>query len=134
MQNDEAVILLNLQPLLNELKATPSSSERELELRLALLQRLLRGYLEMHIARDECQEQLNYQYDVVLSRLMAKRGKFLQRTFEANFIQTNVLGAIAGACYVKDSPKAGNELFIIADANALAINTVSLFCYERRPP
>lgn len=125
-QNDEAVALLNLQPILTELKETTPGSDREFELKLTVLERVLHGYLAIHIARDQCQEQLNYQYDVVLSQLMARRGKFLQRTFEANFIQANVLGEVAGYNYLVNSGKAGNECFLVANGVGLAITTVSL--------
>ncbi len=125
-ENEQATKLLNLQPILTELNEAPANSDRQAELRLAVLERIVHGYLEMHIARDQCQNELNYQYDVALSDLMARRGKFLQRTFEANFIQTNILGTIAGYEYLKNNGKSGNELFIIADANGLAITTLSL--------
>ncbi len=139
-EHDHAVILLCLQPMLAELKAASPNSDRERELRLAVLERMLHGYLGAHIAKDQCQEQLNYQYDVVLAQLMSRRGKFLQRTFEANFIQANVLGACAGGNYLHNNARAGNECFIVASGNSLAINTLSLLATQggyrknKRPP
>jgi hypothetical protein len=124
----EAVRLLRIEPLIAELHsagAQAGENEDKNAVKLSLLEALLAGYLDMRIAQDKCQEELNYQYDVVLAQMMARRGKFLQKTYEANFIQTGVLGACAGWSYLNGYPKAGNELFIIADSIGLGINTVS---------
>lgn len=124
----EAMRLLKLEPLIAELKSNSGGRDqvRDQELKVRLLQSLLIGYLEMHIAGDRCQEELNYQYDVVLSQMMARRGMILQKLFELNFIQIGTLGAIAGWCYLKEYPQAGNELFIVADSIATILSTVTL--------
>lgn len=124
----EAMHLLKLEPLVAELKSNGSQhgTLRDQELKVQLLQYLLAGYLEMHNAGDRCQEELNYQYDVVLSQMMARRGMILQKLFELNFIQMGTLGSVAGLCYLKEYPQYGNELFIIADSIATIISTVTL--------
>lgn len=125
----EAARLLQLEPVLAELKllqASSDNSERKKELQITLLETLLSGFLDMHVAANKCQEEINYQYDVVLSQMYARRGRFLQKTYEANFIQTGTIGACAGWSYLKGYSKAGNELFIIADAIGLGLTTVSL--------
>ncbi|MBX9877579.1 MAG: hypothetical protein K2Y22_03900 [Candidatus Obscuribacterales bacterium] len=125
---DEAMRLLKLEPLVAELKdsAGQLSPLREQELKVQILQSVLIATLEMQIAGDRCQEELNYQYDVVLSQMMARRGAVLQKLFELNFIQMGTLGACAGWCYLKEYGQAGNELFITADAIATILSTVTL--------
>lgn len=124
----EAMHLLKLEPLVAELRSTTGdrSQTRDQELKVQFLQSVLAGFLEMHISGDRCQEELNYQYDVVLSQMMARRGKILQKLFELNFIQMGTLGACAGWCYLKEYPQAGNELFIIADSIATIISSLTL--------
>jgi hypothetical protein len=125
---DEAARLLELEPLVAELKSLNESDgdERKFELRLQLMERLLAGYLDLQIAADRCQEELNYQYDVVLAQMTARRGKYLQKTYEANFIQTGTLGACAGWSYLNQYTAAGNELFIVSNSLGLGITTISL--------
>lgn len=130
---DEAARLLHVEPVVAELKsldASGGSSERKIELQITLLETLLSGFLEMYVAAGRCQQDLNYQYDVVLAQMMARRGRFLQKTYEANFIQVGTLGACAGLSYLKNYAKAGNELFIISDAIGLCITTVSLLATQ----
>lgn len=130
---NEAVRLLHLEPVLTELKSLDTSidprcanNDRKVELQITLLETLLAGFLDMRTASDRCQQDLNYQYDVVLANLMARRGRFLQKTYQANFIQTGTHGACAGWSYLNGYPKAGNQLFIISDGIGLALTTVSL--------
>lgn len=130
---DEAARLLHLEPVLAELRSLEGAGEsregnveRKVELQLTLLETLLSGFLDLRTASDRCQQELNYQYDVVLAHLMARRGRFLQKTYQANFIQTGTHGACAGWSYLKGYTKAGNELFIISSSIGLALTTVSL--------
>jgi hypothetical protein len=123
----EAARLLKLESVVAELKSLQSSedSPRKVELQITFLETLIYGFLELQNAADKCQEELNYQIDVVLARMMARRGKFLQKTYEMNFIQTGVLGACAGWSYLNGYTKAGNELFIIANSIGIGLSTVS---------
>lgn len=125
---DEAARLLKIESLVAELKSLSGSADslRQTELQIALLEAVLSGFLDMQIAIDRCQEELNYQYDVVLAQMMARRGKFLQKTYEANFIQTGTIGACAGWCYLNHYGKAGNQLFMVENSIGLGITTVSL--------
>lgn len=126
---DEAARLLQIEPVVSELKNLKGSLEdleRKQELQLSLLEAILSGYLDLRVASDRCQQELNYQYDVVLAQMTARRGRFLQKTYEANFIQTGTFGACAGWSYLNNYPKAGNQLFIISDAIGLSLTTVSL--------
>ena len=124
----EAARLLHLEGLVARLKALDgdSSALEKTHLRLALMQACLAGFLDLQVAADRCQEELNYQYDVVLAQMMARRGKFLQRTYEFNFIQSGTLGACAGWSYLHGYGKAGNEIFLVANSIGTAITTISL--------
>lgn len=127
---EEAERLLHVEPLVDELRSGTANSERKTELELVLIENILAGYLDLRIGADTCQEQLNYQYDVVLAQLMARRGKFLQRTYEANFIQTNTLGTIAGYNYLRGHSRAGTECFAVANSVGTLITTVSLIATQ----
>ena len=125
----EAACLLGITPLieeLNSLSKEPADNDRKLELHTRLLETVLAGYLDMQIARDRCQEELNYQIDVVLAQMLARRGRFLQKTYEVNFIQTGTLGACAGWSYLNHYSKAGNQIFAVENAIGLGITTLSL--------
>ena len=76
-------------------------------LEMFVLGKCLVSSLEMRAASDRVYEELNYAYDVALAELEMRRGKALQKNFEANFIQINTFGAIACLLYLKDQTKAG---------------------------
>lgn len=124
----EAADLLELDSILSELTSGRESLDDlgRNELRTKVLERILYGYLEMQIARDRCQEELNYQYDVVLAQMTTRRDRFLQKTYQTNFVQSGTLGACAGWCYLKEYGKAGSQLFIIQNSIGLLITTISL--------
>jgi hypothetical protein len=130
---NEAARLLHLESTVAELRSLSGGAENNrtrTSLQLALMENVLAGYLDMRIAADRCQEELNYQYDVVLAQMTARRGKFLQKTYEANFIQTNTLGTTAGLNYLKGNARAGDELFIVGNSIGTMITTVSLLATQ----
>jgi len=100
---------------------------REL-LETKLLGRILSGALEVRVAADEVDAEINYASDVVLAELLAKRGKQLQRNYEVNFIQAGTFGSIAGLLYLKHFSKAGNEMFIISGGigTCLSVRAIQL--------
>ncbi len=125
---DDAARLLHLEPViveLNSLNASGGDSERKRELQITLLETLLSGSLEMAVASDTCQKELNYQYDVVLAKMTARQGNIQQKLYEANFIQTGALSAIAGYCYLKGYSRAGSEVFLAADGLGLGFTGLS---------
>ncbi len=125
----QAARLLGLERVVSELKevsAENTDSVRKMELQVVFLETLIAGCLEMQLAANRCQSEMNYQIDVVLAQLLARRGKFLQKTYEANFIQTNTFGAIAGYSYLKHNTNTGNEMFAIGNAIGIGLTTVSL--------
>ena len=72
---DDAARLLHLEPAIAELKSLNVSggdSERKRELQITLLETLVSGGLDMAVAGDRCQKEINYQYDVVLAQLTAR--------------------------------------------------------------
>ncbi len=125
---DDAARLLNLQPIIAELNSVDVSdggSERKSELQITLLETLLSGSLNMAVASDTCQRELNYQYDVVLAKMLTRQGNFQQKLYEANFTQTGALSAIAGYCYLKGFSRAGSEIFLVSDGLGLGFTAVS---------
>ena len=128
---DDAARLLHLEPVIAELNSLDVSgrdsedSERKRELHITLLETLLAGNLDMAVASDRCQEELNYQYDVALAQMTARQGNFQQKLYEANFIQAGVLSSIAGYCFLKGYSKAGGEVFLALDGIGLAFTGMS---------
>lgn len=125
----EAARLLHATAVVEELlraNAETGASPRRAALQVQLLEAVLSGMLQIRIATDKVDEELNYNYDVVLSSLLSRRGKWLQRNFEANFIQTGVFGAIAGLLFLKEYPKAGNEIFIVQSGVGLLLTALGV--------
>lgn len=126
---EEAAQLLRIEPQIEELvrtKNTPDDSLRHMELETELLEGVLNGMLEIRIAADKVDEELNYAFDVVLNSLLMRRGKFLQLTYETNFIQNGVFGATAGWCYLNKYTKAGNIMFLISSGIGTALTAVAI--------
>lgn len=124
----EAAQLLKVQGLVGQLVRMKGSSDtrRLAELELELQEAILAGMLDMRIATDKIDDELNYAYDVVLSHLLMRRGKWLQWNYNANFVQTGILGAVAGLLFLKEYPKAGNEIFIVQSSIGTALSALGL--------
>lgn len=99
---DDAARLLHLEPLLAELHSLRPGAEpeKERELHITLLETMVSGGLAMAVAGDRCQKEFNYQSDVVLAQLNSKQGAFMQKLFEANFIQGGGFGSTAGGLFL----------------------------------
>ncbi|MBA3857680.1 MAG: hypothetical protein C0507_12295 [Cyanobacteria bacterium PR.3.49] len=126
---DHAARLLRLEPVLAELNALNASggdSERKRELQITLLETLVYGGLDMAVAADRCQKELNYQADVVLAQLSDRQSSVTQKIFEANFIQNGVFGATASYCYLKKFSNTGGEILLVAGGIGLLLTGASL--------
>ncbi len=126
----ECARLLNIEPAVEELihlnRQNPDSN-RQRELDLYVMENVLSGMLDMRVATDKIDGELNYAYDVVLSSLLARRGRALQKNYEANFIQTGIFGGIAGLLFLKDYSKAGNTMFIIQGGIGATLSALALW-------
>ncbi|MBA3992670.1 MAG: hypothetical protein C0469_04025 [Cyanobacteria bacterium DS2.3.42] len=124
----EAAQLLNVKSVVGQLVQMKGSSDtrRAAELDLQLQEAILAGMLDVRIATDKIDDELNYSYDVVLSRLLMRRGKLLQWNYDANFIQTGIFSAIAGLLFLQDYPKAGNQLFIVQSSIGTLLSALGL--------
>lgn len=109
------------------LNSEGSDNIRRTDLEITLLETIVAGMLEMRVATNKIDGELNYAYDVVLSQLLARRGKGLQRNFEANFIQTGIFSSIAGLLFLKGYPKAGNEMFLVQGGVGTALTVLALW-------
>lgn len=125
----EAAHLLNIEPQVcdliaaNQGKATPAT---KLELETYLLEQILLGHLDLQMAANRIDQELNYAYDVVLSELITRRNKWLQLNFEANFLHNGIMGATAGYLYLKKYPKAGDEMFVISSSIGVLLSSLAL--------
>lgn len=126
----EMANLLKLQPCiaeLRQLKQTGSASKRISELELLLLEKSLRGALEVQVASDKVDEDLYYSYHVVLSDLLQSRARWLQKTYDANFLQSGILGIVAGRLYLSRHSYAGDRKFVISGGNGTALTLLAMW-------
>jgi len=138
----DAARLLKIQNLVAQLvtlnksginSETDQYTKQRLETQV--LERILSGALEVRVAADQVDAEINYANDVQLAELMAKRGKALLRNYETNFIQAGTFGSIAGLLYLKHYSKAGNQMFVITGGigTALSIRALLLMRGGHRP-
>lgn len=125
---DDAARLLHLEPLLaelNSLNASLGDSERKRELQITLLESLISGGLDMAVAGDRCQRELNYQCDVVLAQLRDRQSSFTQKIYEANFIQGGAFGATASTLYLKKKTNTAGEILLVSGGIGLILTGAS---------
>lgn len=124
---DDAARLLHLEPVLAELKSLSSEeSERKRDLQITLLETLVSGSLDMAVAGDRCQKELNYQYDVVLAQLTDRKTNFIQKTYETNFIQGGTFGSISGYLFLKKKINTASELLLVSSGISATLTAMSL--------
>jgi hypothetical protein len=135
----DAAQLLNIEKQVSEFivlgKGGQINNPSRMRLETTILERILSGALEVRVAADQVDAEINYASDVVLSELLAKRGKALQRNYEANFIQAGTFGSIAGLLYLKHLSHRGNEMFVISGGigTALSVRALLLMRGGHRP-
>ncbi len=125
----EVIRLLNIQPQVDELislgKNNIDNARRD-ELNLIILERALEGSLELQAASDKVDDELNYNYHVVLSSLLASRAKWQQWIYNLNFIQTGIMGIVAGRLYLSRWSYAGDKQFVISGGIGTGLTTLSI--------
>lgn len=125
---DDAARLLHLEAVIAELKSLNASggdSERKRELQITLLETIVAGGLDLAVAGDRCQKEINYQYDVVLAQLTERQANFMQKLYEANFIQGGTFGCIASSLFLKKQLNAAGYVLLISGGIGLSITGIS---------
>ena len=126
----DAARLLKIQNQVAQLVALNKNPDADIftkqRLETNVLSKILSGALEVREAADQVDAEINYASDVVLSELLAKRGKLLQRNYEANFIQAGTFGSVAGLLYLKHFSKVGNEMFVISGGIGTGLSLLAL--------
>jgi hypothetical protein len=93
----EVVKLLKINSQVDELIALRKShteNDRRDELETYILERTLEGALEVQVAADKVDEELNYNYHIILAQLLQRRAKWLQYNYNLNFLQSSILGIV----------------------------------------
>lgn len=125
----EAARLLKIEPQLEELialeKAKDTTNKRD-ELELLVLQRTLEGALEIQVASDKVDEELNYNYHVILADLLRDRAKWLQYNYNLNFLQSGILSIVAGRLYLSRLSFAGDQQFVVSGSNGTALTLLAM--------
>ena len=107
-------------------KSGNTNSLEHQKLEIFVLEKILSGALDVSVAADQVDAEINYASDVILAELLAKRGKALQRNYEANFIQAGTFGSVAGLLYLKHYSHRGNEMFVISGGIGTALSVLAL--------
>jgi hypothetical protein len=125
----EAARLLKIEPQLAQLialeRAKDGTKEGD-ELELFILQHTLEGALEAQVASDKVDEELNYNYHVILADLLRDRAKWLQYNYNLNFLQSGVLGIVAGRLYLSRLSFAGDQQFVVSGSNGTALTLLAM--------
>ncbi len=125
----EVVRLLKIKPQVDELiklKQNNINSPRRDELNLFVLEKALEGSLELQAASDKVDDELNYNYHVILASLLASRAKWQQWIYNLDFIQTGIMGIIAGRLYLSRWSYAGDKQFVISGGIGTGLTTLSI--------
>ncbi len=126
----EAATLLKIDAEVEELirlNRQHSDSNRQSELDIDLMEGVLSGMLDMRVATDKIDGELNQAYDVALASLLARRDRALQTNYNANFIQAGIFGGIAGLLLLKDHDHAGNTMLVIQSGIGTTLSALALW-------
>lgn len=118
--------LNRIQSLKQAGNETTAESDLWSQLQLELLEKSLEGALELQVASDRVDEDLYYNYHIALSDLLQRRAKWLQYTYDANFIQNGILGIVAGRLYLARRSFDGDRMFVIGGSNGTALTTLAM--------
>lgn len=124
----QVVQFLKLGPYLEELNRLKKSGTNILrinEIESFVLQKTLEGALEIQAAADKVDEDLYYNYHIILADLEASRAKSLQLNYDANFLQSGILGIVAGKLYLSRHGFAGNQMFVISGATGSTLTLLA---------
>ncbi len=125
----EVARLLKIQSQVNELVSLKKSnieSTRRDELELLMLEKALEGALEIQVASDKVDEELNYNYHVVLADLLESRAKWLQWNYNLNFMQSGIMGVVAGRLYLSRQSLAGDRQFVISGGIGAGLTSLAM--------
>lgn len=130
---DDAVRLLHLEEVvadLNSLNTAGGDSEEKRDLQITLLETLVAGGLDMAVAGDRCQKEINYQVDTVLADLTAKQGDFMQKLYEVNFVQGGTFGSIASGLFLKHKINQASIVLLVSGGIGLGLTGLSFFALK----
>ncbi len=125
----EVARLLKIESFVEELsslKRTGADPARTCQLELFVLEKSLEGALEVQVASDKVDEDLYYNYHVILSNLLQTRSKWLQYNYDANFLQSGILGIVAGRLYLSRKSFQGDQKFVISGSNGVGLTTLAM--------
>lgn len=134
----EAATLLGILPKVDRLIELRQArgvdspiSDEELGLKVDVLDRVLRGSLEVRMVSDRIDRELSWAFNGE-GMLQGKRQKTLNYLFIANFMQGGILGIVSGPMFLHGLPIAGTDLLLLASSIGLGLSTISLI--EMRSP
>jgi len=126
---NEVAQLLKIQSQVDELERLRKSkveSARRDELEILVLESTLEGALELQVASDKVDEELNYNHHVILAQLLETRARWLQYNYNLNFLQSGILGIIAGRLYLSRISFAGDQMFVVAGSNGTCLTALAM--------
>jgi hypothetical protein len=106
-------------------------SDEELALRVAVMDKILGGELEVRVVTGRIDRELSWSFSSQ-GMLQAKRQKILNYLFIASFMQGGTLGTLSGPAFLHGNPRCGTELLLLASTIGLGLSFASL--YEQKSP
>jgi hypothetical protein len=125
----EIAELLRIRPQIEELISLQRNNiqgKRRDQLELLVLETTMEGLLEVQVASDKVDEELNYNYHIVLAGLLAQRAKWLQWNYNLNFLQSGIMGVVAGRLYFSRFSTAGDNQFVISGGIGIGLTTLAM--------
>jgi hypothetical protein len=126
----DAARLLHLESVvadLNALNTAGGDNEQKRDLQVTLMETLVAGGLDMAVAGDRCQKEINYQVDVVLAQLTDRQASFMQKLYNVNFVQGGTFGSIASTLFLKHKSNQAGIVLLVSGGIGLALTGISFF-------
>jgi len=135
----EAATLLGILPKVEQLIQMRDArgvegpiTDQEMALKVDVLDRVLRGSLEVRMVSDRIDRELAWAFNGQ-GMLQGRKQKTLNYLFAANFMQGGILGIVSGPMFLHGLPIAGTDLLLLASSIGLGLSTISFVGIMKSP-
>jgi len=135
----EAATLLGILPKVEQLIQMRDArgvegpiTDQEMALKVDVLDRVLRGSLEVRMVSDRIDRELAWAFNGQ-GMLQGRKQKTLNYLFAANFMQGGILGIVSGPMFLHGLPIAGTDLLLLASSIGLGLSTISFVEIMKSP-
>lgn len=129
----EAASLLGILPKVERLiqirnaKSDPAATptDEEMDLKVDVLDKVLGASLEVRMISDRIDRELAWSF-AIMDALQSKRQRNLNLLFAANFLESGILGVIAGTYFLKKQDQTGIEILLVSASISLGLSALSI--------